>query len=111
MNTVVPLKTLLTFDDFWKAYPYPRRIKKLLAKAKWDAITSENGLSTRTFDKDADRYVAIELKATPAELVAGVKRYDEANRATGIGDYGYKDDGKYICHPATWLNQGRWMDD
>ncbi len=38
--------------------------------------------------------------ATQAELLVGIRRYIEWKP-------GYAD----FCHPATWLNQGRWMDD
>lgn len=98
-----------TFDEFWQLYPYPRRIGKPLARAKWQAITN-GGLRTRTLDKDSGQYVTIELQATPEEILAGLKRYDEKCRKKGSGEYGYTDEGKFICHPATWLNQGRWED-
>lgn len=97
-----------SFDEFWLAYPHPRRVGRVLAKAKWDAITN-GGLSTRTLDRDSGQYVSIELKASPAEILAGLKAYDERNRNPGA-HWEYKDGGKFICHPATWLNQGRWMD-
>ena len=38
--------------------------------------------------------------ATLPELLAGVERYKQSKPA-------YAD----WCHPATWLNQGRWMDE
>lgn len=38
--------------------------------------------------------------ASPGELLAGVEAYIAHKPA-------YAD----FCHPATWLNQGRWMDD
>ena len=96
------------FEEFWKEYPYPRRIGKMLCKAKWDAITGE-GLRTRTFDRDASHYVEIYLQATPDEIIDGVKRY-AANNLQGGSGYKFKDDGKFLCQPATWLNQGRWQD-
>lgn len=107
MNSVVqmPRTETATFDDFWRAFP--KRVGKPLAKAKWDAITGD-GLKTRTLDKDSGTYVEIELKATADEIVAGAKKYSatQIDRQT----YRLKDDGKYTCQPATWLNQGRWMD-
>jgi len=99
-----------SFDAFWRAYPSPRRVGKVLAKVKWDAITSAGGLSTRILDKDSGEYVPVELRATPEEIIEGVKRYDAAMRLPGVGEYGYKDGGKFICLPSTYLNQGRWMD-
>ena len=94
------------FEEFWKHYP--RRVGKPLARAKWDAITGA-GLETRTLDKDSGTYVAITLKAEPNEIIEGVKRY----RKTQIDPqtYSLRDGGKYTLHPATFLNQGRWMDE
>lgn len=94
------------FDEFWKIYP--KKFAKAMAKAKWDLITGPNGLVTRSLDRDSGTYVSLTLKATPEEIIEGAKRYRAANLKSG--GYGFKDDGKYICHPATWLNQGRWMD-
>lgn len=95
-----------TFEDFWKHYP--RRVGKPLARTKWDAITGP-GLKTRTLDRDSNSYVEIELQATPAEILEGVKRYRDSqiDRQT----YRLKDNGRFTAHPATWLNQGRWMDE
>ena len=100
-----------TFDDFWKECP--KRVDKMLAKAKWDAITSPDGLSTRIKDRETGELVEVHLKATPDELVAGMKRYDRSVRTYKPGaDWGtLKDDSAYICHPSTWLNRGRWLDD
>lgn len=94
------------FEEFWKAFP--KRVGKPIAKAKWDAITG-SGLKTRTLDKDSGTYIEIELHATPEELIAGAKNYYERNRK--IGGYGFKDEGKFLLHPATFLNQGRWLDE
>ena len=105
-GNVVQLEPQVGFEDFWKHYP--RRVGKPLARAKWDAITGP-GLKTRTLDKDSNSYVDIELQATPAELVEGAKRYRDSqiDRTT----YKLRDNGRYVAHPATWLNQGRWMDE
>lgn len=91
------------FEEFWKLYP--RKVGKPLARAKWNAITG-NGLKTRTLDKDSGTYVEIELHASPAEIIAGAKAYREQQ----FVGFKLKDDGKFIAHPATWLNQGRWED-
>ena len=98
-----------TFDEFWLWYPKPRRVGRALAKAKWDAITN-GGLNTRTLDKDSGQYVAIELQATPTEIIEGVKRYDKLMQDPGAPVGTYKDGGKYVMHPSTWLNRGAWMD-
>lgn len=92
------------FAEFWRAFP--KKTGKPLAKAKFDAITN-GGLQTKTFDRDSNTYVQIELSATPDELIEAAKRY----RASQIGEnYKLKDDGRFTCQPATWLNQGRWLD-
>ena len=110
MTNVVKLPAAVPdlFEEFWQAYP--RRIGKALARAKWKAITGP-GLKTRTLDKDSGTYVEIELRATPDEIIAGAKRYYQANRLNGTGQYGFKDGGRYLCQPAYWLNRGRWEDE
>lgn len=94
------------FEEFWRAYP-KKKVGKPICKAKWDAITN-GGLKTRTLDRDSGTYIEIELRATPEEIIAGVKRYAESQWDKSSSRF--KDDGKFICNPATWLNQGRWMD-
>ena len=97
----------VTFEDFWQNCP--KRCDKALARLKWDAITGPNGLHTRMLDRDSGQYVEIELRATPEEILAGMKKY----RDTQIdrNTWKLKDGGKFTCHPATWLNRGRWMDE
>jgi hypothetical protein len=86
-------------------------MQKALCMMKWNAITSEEGLTTRMKDKDADQYVRITLQATPEEIVDGLKKSCEMWRGKkGAEKYGWEDGGKFIPMPATWLNQGRWMD-
>ena len=102
----LPHDELATFDDFWAVCI--KKVGKPLTRAKWEAITN-GGLTTRTLDRDSGTYVEIELSATPAELIAGMRRYrdKQIERKT----YRLRDDGKFVLHPATWLNQGRWLDD
>jgi hypothetical protein len=54
--------------------------------------------------KEAERkwLKAVKDGAAPADLLAGAKRY----AATRQGQ-----DQRYTAHPATWLHQGRWMDE
>lgn len=107
---VVTLKREDKFEEFWMLYPQPRRTGKAMAKAKWDAITGPTGLRTRTKDRDADTFMSLTLSATPEEIIEGLKRSRELWEIKGVGKYGWKDDGKFIPLPTTWLNQGRWMD-
>ena len=88
-----------SFDQFWKAYP--RKIDKALAHAKWAAITN-GGLSTRMLDRDSGLFIPITLQATPEEIMAGLRRYRE--------NLPQEYDEKFVPHPATWLNRGRWQD-
>ena len=94
------------FEEFWKAYP--RRCSKMLAKAKWDKITN-GGMTTHIKDHDSGEMVEIFLQATADEIIAGAKRYYETQ--IDKKTWKLKDDGKYTCHPATWLNRGRWLDE
>lgn len=68
--------------DLWYG-PYPRKVGRAAAE--------------RAFDK-------LRKKGTPlALLTAGLGRSIADWRARGTTP-------EYIPHPATWLNQGRWMD-
>lgn len=69
------------FEEFWRAYP--RRTAKAAAKKSWERATQK-------------------IKADPDAIMAGVRRYVEAC----VGK-----DQQYIAHPATWLNQQRWLDE
>lgn len=70
------------FDDFWKAYP-----KKI--------------------GKDAARR-AFEKRKITADMMPSVL---QSVRKQCQSDAWKKDDGQFIPHPATWLNQGRWQDE
>jgi len=93
------------FEAVWKMWP--NKAKKVVAKAKYDAIL-KGGFRTRTLDKDSGQYVDIELSATPDQILSGVKAYisSQIDKRT----YRFKDEGRFIPHLATFLNQGRWMD-
>lgn len=113
MSKVMPLfpeqprpKAESRFEEFWKAYP--KKVGKPIAKVKFDQIVN-GGLQTRTLDKDSGQFVDIELEATADEIIEAAKKYrsSQIDRNT----FTLKDGGKYIPHPATWLNQGRFWDD
>ena len=70
------------FDEFWKIYP--RKVAKPNALEAWLRINPSNELCKRIYAK-----------------VATFK----------VSEQWIKDDGKYIPHPATWLNQERWADE
>ena len=89
------------FDRFWSEYP--RHVDKALARVKFAAITSVHGYMTDMRDRDNGRLVKIHLKATGLELVMGAAWYARECLEEST-------EPRYICHPATWLNRGRWMD-
>ena len=70
------------FDSFWRAYP--NRVGKDAARSAFDK---------RKVDDDL---LALMLSAITAQA--------KSEKWT-------KDGGQFIPNPATWLNQGRWMDD
>jgi len=72
------------FDAFWSRYP--RKEGKEAAWKKWQALKRE--------------------KRLPAMSVL----IDAVERAKATEQW-QRDGGQYIPHPATWLNQGRWMDE
>lgn len=68
------------FDRFWAAVP--RKIGRKACEAKF-------AIAARTVD--------------PERLIAAMQRYADRCREQGTEE-------RYICHPLTWLNQGRWDD-
>lgn len=70
------------FEQFWAAYP--RRVGRDAAWKAWQK---------RRPDKDL--------------LVVMLAKLEEQKRS----EQWRKDDGRFIPHPATWLNQGRWQDE
>lgn len=71
-----------SFDQFWEAYPH--KVGKLKARSAFDTRRKASG----------------EKRLPPAaDLMAAVR------------SYAAKDDDRPWCNPATWLNQGRWLDE
>ena len=104
---VVELKAGDRFEEFWKEFPYEIRKGKAVARQKWEAITGE-GLDTKTLDRDSNSYVPLFLKATPEEILTGLRAWMKSLKINP--DFSYHDDIKYEKRPAQWLNAGRWMD-
>ena len=69
------------FETFWNLYP--RKIGKKAAKKAWDAAQDRPALS---------------------RILAAITSARASHEWI-------KDRGKWIPHPATWLNQGRWDDE
>lgn len=70
------------FLDFYAAYP--RHVGKEAAR--------------RAFVK------AVKAGTPATEIIEGARRYADATAAAGT-------ETRYVAHPATWLNAGRWSDD
>lgn len=77
-----PARVESEFEDFYAAYP--RHVGKDAAR--------------RAFEK------AVKAGTAPADIIDGARRYAAATAAAGT-------ETRYIAHPATWLNAGRWSDD
>jgi len=71
------------FTRFWAVYP--RRVGKLKARSQWDRAVKAAG-------------------GDPETVIAGAAAYAE-------DPYRMSRPLQYTAHPATWLFQGRWMDD
>ena len=72
----------ILFDEFWKLYP--RKESKAAAKKAWLKLKPDQAL----FDQIAN---ALEYRSQTKEWLA--------------------ESGRYIPHPATWLNGRRWEDE
>ena len=70
-----------SFDDFWKVCPNKKA--KLKAKQIYQKLIK-------------DKIV------TEERLIESMKNYSVSVK---------NENPKYICHPTTWLNQGRWEDE
>ena len=91
------------FATFWKLCPL--KVGRLIAEAKFRAIISPNGLSTRILDRSTGEYVPVHIKATAQTLIEAMRAY----RQSRIDPVTY-DVKPFTLHPATWLNGGRWLD-
>ena len=112
-SNVVPMKEP-TFDDFWELVPIQKRIDKPLCHAKFAAITSKSGLTTKNLDKDSGEYVQVHLQAEPAIIIKAWLDYCREN-ATAESRWNppskmvLKEGGRFMRRPATWLNRGGWL--
>lgn len=77
-----PARVESDFLDFYAAYP--RHVGKEAAR--------------RAFVK------AVKAGTPAPDIVEGARRYAAATAAAGT-------ETRYVAHPATWLNAGRWSDD
>ena len=70
------------FDVFWQAYP--RKVGKGASRKAWEKIKPDENLKNK--------------------IITAVEQQKKSKQWT-------KDEGQYIPHPATWLNQERWEDE
>jgi len=85
INNTNSLKTLVSddrFAEFWKQYPNKKA--KASAEKRWNKIKPDE----QTFSL----------------IMSGLSRH-KSSRAW------LKDNGEFIPHPATWLNERRWEDE
>lgn len=80
--TATPTATDERFARFWQAYP--NRTGKGAARKSWTKLNPSEDLTVRILGAIAQQ------KTWPAWT---------------------RDDGRFIPHPATWLNQTRWEDE
>ncbi len=77
-----PSKTEEAFNQFWEAYP--RKIGKKAAQTA---------------------FIAAKIKAGQLPQII------QAVNASKISEQWHREQGRYIPNPATWINQGRWLDE
>lgn len=70
------------FEEFWKAYPL--KMGKQAAIKSWEKIKPDTAL---------------------------IEKIIQAVEDAKLSKQWQKDNGQYIPHPTTWLNQGRWDDE
>lgn len=73
---------IIGFDEFWSAYP--RKTAKKVAMRSWAKISPSDELRSR--------------------IMTAVAQHTKSEQWM-------KDEGRYIPHPATWLNNERWEDE
>ncbi len=82
-NTVIQKERLKNqFAEFWKEYP--RKVAKAKAEKAWESVKPTD----EVFEK----------------IMQAVRRQK-------LSEQWRKDNGQYIPHPTTWLNQKRWEDE
>lgn len=70
------------FEEFWKAYP--KKLGKGAARKAWKKLNPSSSLLTN--------------------ILEAIKKQKSCEQWC-------KDNGQFIPHPATWLNQERWQDE
>jgi len=79
---ITPIGVDTLFEAFWKAYP--KKTGKLAAQRAWKKIKSP--------------------ATSLPEFLAALEKQKKSDQWTN-------ENGRFIPNPATWLNQGRWMDE
>ena len=90
-----------SWEWFW--HHSQRKVGKIKTLKLFDDICQRGGHDTQSYVKDSNSYMPLHLEATPEQLVEAMKLYAEEERAKGTED-------KYILHPLTFLNSGRFGD-
>ena len=102
-----PQPEMSEFDEWWQLQFH--KTGKVIAKAKWDAITSPQGCQTRILDKSTNEYIHVHLQASPQEILDAQKRQNKAF----FERHGYNNEREkqFLPRPVTWLNRGGFLDD
>ena len=87
-----PAESDKAFELFWSAYP--KKAGKLAALKAFNNAVKK-----------------IQPNAKQGDRITVAYSLAEAAKAQAATIDWLKEDGKFIPHPATWLNQGRWMDE
>lgn len=82
ISKVTTVSVAEAFDAFWQAYP--RRVSKVSALKAWKRLAPDDRLC--------------------GTILLALDSHKRSEQWT-------KDEGRFIPHPATWLNQRRWEDD
>ncbi len=83
----VSVKMSDLFTKFWRAYP--RKVAKIAAERRFETV----------------------LRHEKGDKVALVERMCRALERQRANDEWQREGGRFIPHPATWLNAGRWEDE
>lgn len=90
-------EVLAAFEGWWSLYPASKR---KVAKGECLALFRQAVTGFRRADKKGHQKILDHGRATPQQMIDALKVYVATNP-----------DPEYVPAPATWLNQGRWLDE
>ncbi len=81
-----------TFDNWYDAFP--RKVGKVVAQKAYRGALK--AMSPQALQDAVEAFAAIENERTGYQKLKGKAKQDAL---------------EFVCHPSTWLNQGRWADE